>query len=172
MDRVPLVDHPGSEVALHHGLRRQCVPEAPLDLRVCGSEQLIQAIGLLVVDIRPECECRNVPGHVVPAGQLLVDCFDLRLTPVLFGHLFHPWKLSADEPDHPTVVHSRHHGPCFIIPNRVEHRKPEVWIFRIRDKLSFRVHSVPTIQNMKSKKASRHDRVKVQRLAHIIMSLD
>ena len=77
MDRVPLVDHPGSEVALHHGLGCQCIPESPLDLSVRGSKQLIQSVRLLVVDIRPECERRNVPGHVVPAGQLLIDRFDL-----------------------------------------------------------------------------------------------
>ena len=172
MDRVSFVDHPGTEVALHNGLCRHQIIKAALHLRVGCPQKLIKTIRLHVVDIRPKGQSGDIAGHVVPPDHLVIDCLNLRLTPVHLRGLLYPGEFPADESDHPAVVHPGHHMSRLLIPDRIICRQSIVFILRVCDQLPLRINAVPPVQNLQPQKAPRHNRIHIKRLAQIILSFN
>ena len=169
---VAFVDDARPEVGLHHGLRGHDVPETPLHLGVRRAEQLVEAVGLHVGDVRPEGQARHIGGHVVVSHDVLVDCLDLGLAPVQLRDLFEPRQRAALEADHAAVVDVGDHLAAFLIPDRVPGGKAEVRVLRIRHQLAGRIDARPAVEDLQAEEAVRHDRVQIERLAHVVLSLD
>ena len=169
---IAFVDDPGAKIGLHHRLRSHDVPETPLHLGVCSAEKLIEAVGLHVGHVCPEGQARHVRRDIVMPDEILVDRLHLGLAPVQLRDLLEPRQAAALEADHAAVVDVGDHLAALFVPDRVPGGKAEVLVLRVGHQLAGRIDACPAVEDLQAEKAVGHDRIEIERLAHVVLPLD